>query len=103
MVVLEGALRSRSLSGPSRLLRAGESSGCRAMWEGGRNEATVVVDSGPPDQGHLTAGSASDLARSGDGSGSPRFHLTGAEGQQKMLPSRRLPEALWAEAPGARC
>jgi CRP-like cAMP-binding protein len=45
VIVLEGALRSRSLSGASRLLRAGESSGWCAMWERGPNEATVVVES----------------------------------------------------------
>jgi CRP-like cAMP-binding protein len=45
VIVLEGGLRSRSLSGKSRLLRAGESSGWQAMWERGPNEATVVVES----------------------------------------------------------
>jgi Cyclic nucleotide-binding domain len=45
VIVLEGGLGSRSLSGDSRLLRAGESSGWRAMWERGPNEATVVVES----------------------------------------------------------
>jgi CRP-like cAMP-binding protein len=45
VIVLEGGLRSSSLSGDSRLFRAGESSGWRAMWERGPNEATVVVES----------------------------------------------------------
>jgi CRP-like cAMP-binding protein len=44
VIVLEGGLRARSLRGDSRLLRAGESSGWRAMWERGPNEATVVVE-----------------------------------------------------------
>ena len=46
VVVLEGGLRSHSLSGESRLHRAGDSCGWRAMWERGPNEATVVVESG---------------------------------------------------------
>ena len=45
VIVLEGGLRSRSLSGDSCLLRAGDSVGWRAMWERGPNEATVVVES----------------------------------------------------------
>ncbi|HEY8679440.1 MAG TPA: cyclic nucleotide-binding domain-containing protein [Candidatus Dormibacteraeota bacterium] len=44
VIVLEGGLRSRTLGGDSRLLRGGESSGWRAMWERGPNEATVVVE-----------------------------------------------------------
>ena len=45
VIVLEGALSARSRSGDHRLLRAGDSSGWRAMWERGPNEATVVVES----------------------------------------------------------
>jgi CRP-like cAMP-binding protein len=45
VIVLEGGLRSRSLSGDSCLLRAGDSIGWRAMWDRGPNEATVVVES----------------------------------------------------------
>ncbi|MDQ6796200.1 MAG: cyclic nucleotide-binding domain-containing protein [Chloroflexota bacterium] len=45
VIVLEGGLRSRSLSGAARLLRACDSCGWRAMWERGPNAATVVVES----------------------------------------------------------
>ena len=45
VLVLEGGLRSRSLAGDSCLLRVGDSTGWRAMWERGPNEATVVVES----------------------------------------------------------
>jgi CRP-like cAMP-binding protein len=44
VIVLEGGLRSASLAGDSRLLRAGDSYGWRAMWERGPNDATVVVE-----------------------------------------------------------
>jgi CRP-like cAMP-binding protein len=45
VIVLEGALSARSLAGDARLLRARDSSGWRAMWERGPNEATIVVES----------------------------------------------------------
>lgn len=45
VIILEGGLRSGSISGNSALLQAGDSIGWRAMWERGPNEATVVVES----------------------------------------------------------
>jgi CRP-like cAMP-binding protein len=45
VIVLEGALAARTLSGDSRPLGVGDSYGWRAMWERGPNEATVVVES----------------------------------------------------------
>jgi CRP-like cAMP-binding protein len=44
LVVLAGELRASSDAGERRLRRAGDSVGWRAMWERGRNEASVVVD-----------------------------------------------------------
>ena len=45
VIVLEGVLSARSLSCVKRILRAGDSSGWRAMWERGPNEETVTVES----------------------------------------------------------
>jgi CRP-like cAMP-binding protein len=45
VIVLHGRLSARAGSSEPRQLLAGDSSGWRAMWERGPNEATVVVES----------------------------------------------------------
>ncbi|HKF17359.1 MAG TPA: cyclic nucleotide-binding domain-containing protein [Candidatus Dormibacteraeota bacterium] len=45
VIVTEGRLRTDSLRGESRTLRAGDCWGWNAMWERSLNDATVVVES----------------------------------------------------------
>ena len=45
VVVLEGKLAAESASGATHILHAGDSTGWRAMWQRGLNDATVVVQS----------------------------------------------------------
>jgi CRP-like cAMP-binding protein len=68
VIVLEGELAACTGSGDSRLLRAGASSGWRAMWERGPNEASLVVES---DARLLVMGHAQFRALKAHGQGWP--------------------------------